>query len=467
VNYLEQADHVEYEIFLKGLSEHTVRNISADLEEPERMLQHRLHCLEIFQKSKNPDFWPDISSLNYDNIVYYATPLQRAPHQAAGKGGKGGSDDRDKVPENIRKIFDRLQIPKAEQKYLAGVGGQYDSSVVYHKLKEKRAKIWIIFEDMSEAVKNHPDLVQKYFMKLIPPTDHKFAALHGAVRSGGTFIHIPKGIKLTDPLQAYFRMNTYEGGQFEHTLIILEDDTQGDYIEGCSAPKYDQKSLHAGGVEIYVGNNAKMRYSSVENRSLNTFNLNTKRAVVGENSYMERIGGNLGSGGTMLYPCSILQGDNSKADSISVVVASKDQHQDVGAKVIHIGKNTSSNIVSKSISKNGGINTYRGLVEVQKTAANATSATKCDALLLDNISHSDTIPTINIKTDDATISHEASAGKIDTKQLFYLMSRGISEEKAMAMIVNGFVANIVKKLPLEYAGELNHLIEMEMEGSIG
>ena len=458
MNHLDQSDHIPYELFLKGLSEDTVRKISANLQEPDRMLQHRLQCLQIFQKIKNPDFWPDISSLNYENIVYYAKPK---------KDFKGSSDDRAKVPANIKNVFDRLQIPETEKKYLAGVGGQYDSTVVYHKLKEKRKQSWIIFEDMTEAVKEYPDLVKQHFMKLVPPTDHKFAALHGAVRSGGTFIHIPKGIKLTDPLQAYFRMNTLAGGQFEHTLIILEDNTQGDYIEWCSAPKYDQKSLHAGCVEIFVGKNAKMRYSSVENRSLNTYNLNTKRAILWENSYMERIGGNLGSGGTMLYPCSILQGNNSKSDNISVVVASKNQNQDVGAKVIHIGKNTSSNIVSKSISKDGGISTYRGLVEIKKTAENAVSSTQCNALLLDGNSRSDTIPTLNIHTDDATISHEASAGKIDTNQLFYLMSRGVSQEKAMAMIVNGFISSIVKKLPMEYAGELNHIIEMEMEWSIG
>lgn len=458
MNYLEQNDQIEYEIFLKWLSEETIRNISKDLDEPDRMLQHRLECLKIFQKSKNPNFWPDISSLKYDNIVYYAKPK---------KDFKGYSKSREDVPENIRNIFNRLNIPESEKKYLAGVGGQYDSSVVYHKLKEKRAKSGIIFEDMSEAIKEYPKIVKKHFMKLIPPTDHKFAALHGAVRSGGTFIYIPKGIKLTDPLQAYFRMNTYEGGQFEHTLIILEDESQGDYIEGCSAPKYDQKSIHAWCVEIFIGKNAKMRYSSVENRSLNTYNLNTKRALVSENSYMERIGWNLGSGATMLYPCSILQGDNAKSDNISVVVASKNQNQDVGAKVIHIWKNTSSNIISKSISKDGGVSTYRGLVEIKKSAINAVSSTECDALLLDTISISDTIPSIKVETADATISHEASAGKIDIHQLFYLMSRGLSEEKAMAMIVNGFISSIVKKLPMEYAGELNHLIEMEMEGSIG
>ena len=317
---------------------------------------------------------------------------------------------------------------------------------------------------MSEAVRQYPDLVKKHFMKLIPTTDHKFAALHGAVWSGGTFVYVPSGVKVSDPLQAYFRMNILFGGQFEHTLIVVEDDAEASYIEGCSAPKYDKRSLHAGAVEIFVGKNSKMRYSSVENWSLNTFNLNTKRAILGENSYMEWISGNLGSGATMLYPCTILQGDNAKADNISVVVASKDQHQDIGAKAIHIGKNTSSNIVSKSLSKDGGISKYRGLIDIKATAKNAVSSTKCDALLLDECSVSDTIPSIKVATDDATISHEAVAGKIDTHQLFYLMSRGLSSEKAMAMIVNGFFSSVVKKLPMEYAGELNHLIEMEMEG---
>lgn len=317
---------------------------------------------------------------------------------------------------------------------------------------------------MSEAVRHYPELVQKYFMKLIPATDHKFAALHGAVWSGGTFVYVPAGVKLTDPLQAYFRMNILFGGQFEHTLIVLEEDAEASYIEGCSAPKYDQRSLHAGAVEIFVGKQAKMRYSSVENRSLNTFNLNTKRAIVEERGYMERISGNLGSGATMLYPATILRGDDSKADNISVVVAAKDQYQDIGAKAIHIGKNTSSNIVSKSLSKEGGRSLYRGLIEIKKTATNAVSSTQCDALLLDEDSSSDTIPSIQVATDDATISHEATAGKIDTQQLFYLMSRGLSSEKAMAMVVNGFFSSVVKKLPLEYAGELNRLIEMEMEG---
>ena len=338
---------------------------------------------------------------------------------------------------------------------------------VYHKIKQQRAEKGIIFEDMPQAVKKYPELVQKYFMKLVPANDHKFAALHGAVRSGGTFIYIPAGVQLDEPLQAYFRMNTYAGGQFEHTLIIVEDDAQGNYIEGCSAPKYDKASLHAGLVEIFVGKRAKMKYSSVENWSTNTYNLNTKRAILQDDAYMERVNGNLWSHKTMLYPCSILQGARSKTDMLGIAVAGKDQEQDTGSKVIHIGPDTSSNIISKSISKDGGISTYRGLVKVAKNAHNSTNHTQCDALLLDDFSVSNTIPHIENDNADSIISHEASAGKIDEQQIFYLTSRGITEEKALAMIVNGFFSQVVKKLPLEYAGELNKLIDLEMEGSIG
>lgn len=454
---LEQGDQVEYEIFLKGLSEDTIRKISQDLKEPERMLEHRLASFWLFQKMENPTYGPNLSSLHFENLVYYAKPK---------KNFQGAASSREQVPDNIKNIFQKLNIPQAEQKFLAGVGGQYDSTAIYHKLKEKWRNLGIIFEDMADALREYPDLVKKYFMTLVPPSDHKFAALHGAVRSGGTFVYIPKGIKLTDPLQSYFRMNTYEGGQFEHTLIILEDEAEGAYIEGCSAPKFDKRSLHAWCVEIFVGKNAKMRYSSVENRSLNTFNLNTKRAIVEERGIMERVGWNLGSWGTMLYPCSILKGDYAKSDNISVVVASKNQNQDVGAKVIHIGKHTSSNIVSKSISKSGGINTYRGLVVVKRWADHAVHSTQCDALLLDGQSVSNTIPDFKVETSDAVISHEASAGNIDENKLFYLMSRGIPFAKAKSLLVNGFISEVVKQLPLEYAGELNHLIELEMEGSV-
>jgi len=457
-SFIETPDNVLYDIFLKWLNEETIKKISFDLNEPEWMLQSRLESFKIFQKIKKPDFGPDISSIDFDNLVYYAKPK---------KWFAWAADSRDKVPQNIKNIFQRLNIPEAEQQFLAWVWWQFDSSVVYHKLKEKRQKSWIIFDDISVAIREHSDLVKKYFMKLVPPTDHQFAALHGAVRSWWTFVYIPEWIQISDPLQAYFRMNTYEWWQFEHTLIVLEDSTSCSYIEWCSAPKYDKRSLHAGCVEIFVGKNSSMRYTSVENRSLNTFNLNTKRALVEENGHMEWIGWNLGSWATMLYPCSILKWDNSTSDNLSLVVASKDQHQDVGTKVIHIWKNTSSNTISKSISKSWGVNTYRGLVQIQSWAENAVASTRCDALLLDEISVSDTIPTIQIKTDDATVSHEATAWKIDENQLFYLMSRWLTEEKAMAMIVNGFISSVTKELPLEYAWELNHLIQMEMEGSVG
>lgn len=457
ISFLEAPDKVLYDIFLKWLNEETIKKISFDLQEPEWMLKHRLKSFKIFKEIQKPNFWPDISSVNFGNLVYYAKPK---------KDISGSTDSRDLVPQNIKNIFQRLNIPKAEQQFLAWVWWQFDSSVVYHKLKEKRQKSWIIFDDISVALREHPDLVQKYFMKLVPPTDHQFAALHGAVWSGWTFVYIPKWIQLPDPLQAYFRMNTYEWWQFEHTLIVLEDDTNCSYIEWCSAPKFDKRSLHAWCVEIFVWKNATMRYTSVENRSTNTFNLNTKRAIIDENSHMERIGWNLGSWATMLYPCTILKWNNSTTDNLSLVVASTNQHQDVWSKVIHIWNNTSSNIISKSISKNGWINTYRGLIQIQKNAKNAISSTRCDALLLDEKSVSDTIPNIEIHSDDATVSHEATAWKIDTNQLFYLMSRWLSEEKAMAIIVNWFLSNITKELPLEYAGELNHLIELEMGKNI-
>ncbi|MFA7284714.1 MAG: Fe-S cluster assembly protein SufB [Candidatus Absconditabacterales bacterium] len=455
---IDTADNIQYSIYLSGLSEQTITSISKDIGEPDRMLEHRLKSFVIFQQTALPNWGPDISGLNLDNIVYYARPE---------KGYTGYADSRDKVPQDIKNKFDKLGIPAAEKNYLAGAGGQYDAEMVYHKLKEKYAQMGVIFDDMSNALREHEELVRKYFMKLVPNTDHKFAALHGAVRSGGTFIYIPKGVHVSEPLQAYFRMNTLGGGQFEHTLIIVEDDAVCDYIEGCSAPKFDNKSIHAGLVEIHVGKNARMRYSSVENRSINTYNLNTKRAIVDDDSVMEWIGGNLGSGTTMLYPCTILKGKRSKADHIGVAVATAGQHQDVGAKVIHIGQDSSSTIISKSISKDGGVNTYRGIVDIKSTATGATNSTECDALLMDDFSVSTTIPTIKVDNPYATVAHEASAGKIDEAMIFYLTSRGLNEEKAMAMIVNGFISPVIKRLPLEYAGELNKLIEMEMEGSVG
>jgi len=455
---LESSDNIQYELYLTGLTEDTVRKISADQKEPKWMLDHRLECLKIFKKSKLPKRWPDLSGLNLDDIVYYAKPH---------KDHEWYANDRNDVPDEIKEKFQKLGIPEAEQKYLAGAGGQYDSLNIYHQIKEKRSKQGIIFEDMPQAVIKYPELVKKYFMTLVPATDHMFAALHGAVRSGGTFIYVPKWVKLTDPLQAYFRMNTYAGGQFEHTMIIIDDDAEGSYIEWCSAPKFDKASLHAGLVEIFVGKNAKMKYSSVENWSTNTYNLNTKRAIIEEYGYMERVNGNLGSYTTMLYPCSILKGDYSKTDMLGIAVAGEWQHQDTGSKAIHIGKHTSSNIVAKSISKAGGINTYRWLVKIAKWAEWATNNTQCDALLFDDTSISNTIPDIQSDNETAIVAHEASAGKIDESELFYLMARWLTQDKATTMIVNGFFSSVIKKLPLEYAGELNKLVEMEMEWSIG
>ena len=396
---IDIPDNVIYDIFLRWLNEGTIKKISYDLWEPEWMLNHRLNSFKIFKEIKKPNFWPDVSSIDFDNLVYYAKPK---------KWFVWATDSWDKVPQNIKNVFQRLNIPEAEQQFLAWVWWQFDSSVVYHKLKEKWQKSWIIFDDISVAIREHSNLVEKYFMKLVPPTDHQFAALHGAVRSGGTFVYIPKWIHISDPLQAYFRMNTYEWWQFEHTLIILEDETSCSYIEWCSAPKYDKRSLHAGCVEIFVWRWSSMRYTSVENWSLNTFNLNTKRSLVEENGHMEWVWWNLWSWATMLYPCSILKWNNSTSDSLSLVVASKGQNQDVWTKVIHVWENTSSNTISKSISKDWWINTFRGLVQINSSAKNAVASTRCDALLLDDISISDTIPTIEVKTDDATVSHEAS-----------------------------------------------------------
>ena len=453
---LETPDNLEYSIFLNTLSEDTVRQISADQNEPEWMLEHRLRSLEIFHSLPLPSRWPNLDWLSFDEIVYYAKPKNADTFQT----------DWNDVDPTIKEKFARLGIPEAERKYLAGAGGQMDSQNVYHKLKMKRAEKWVVFEDMPEAINKYPELVQKYFMKLVPSKDHKFAALHWAVRSGGTFIYVPKWVIVDEPLQAYFRMNTYWGGQFEHTLIVIDDDAKGDYIEWCSAPKYDKKSLHAWLVEVYVWKRAQMRYSSVENRSTNTYNLNTKRSIIEDDGYMEWVNGNLGSCTTMLYPCSILKWHRAKTDMLGIAVAGADQNQDTGSKVIHIWRDTTSTIVAKSISKDGGVATYRGIVDIKASADNATNATECDALLMDDLSVSTTIPYIHVDNDSATIAHEASAGKVDEALLFYMMSRGIEEEKAMAMVVNGFFSDVVKKLPLEYAGELNKLIEMEMEGSV-
>ena len=420
------------------------------------MLAHRLKSLEKWKELKLPTFGVDLSGIDFKDIIYYAAPSEM----------KGYATEWKDVPEDIKRTFERLGIPEAERKVLAGTGAQYDSVNAYHKLKEEWESKGVIFEDMDVALQKYPDLVKQYFMKLVPSHDHKFAALHGAVWSGGTFLFIPKWVKVTAPLQAYFRMNAKSMGQFEHTLIIIEEGAEGHYIEGCSAPKYGSTSLHAGCVEIFVKPGAKFRYSSVENWSQDTYNLNTKRAVVDEDATMEWVGGNLGSGRTMLYPCSILRGRGSHADHLGVAFANAGQIQDTGAKVIHIASDTSSTILTKSISKGGGRNVYRGLLQVNKGARGTKSQIRCDSLILDDKSKSDTYPTMRINEDDVSVGHEASTGKISEEQLFYLQSRGLSEDEALAMIMNGFIDPIVKELPLEYAVEMNRLIEMEMEKSI-
>lgn len=441
----------------KGLSEVLVRRISQDKKEPDWMLQHRLKSLAKWGELPLPSFGVDLTHIDFDAIIYYAAPQEM----------KGYATSWEDVPEDIKRTFERLGIPEAERKVLAGTGAQYDSLNAYHRLKEEWEKKGVIFEDMDQALQKYPDLVRKYFMKCVPLHDHKFAALHGAVWSGGTFLYIPRGVKVTAPLQAYFRMNAKSMGQFEHTLIVVEDEAEGHYIEGCSAPKYGSTSLHAGCVEIFLKPGAKFRYSSVENWSPDTYNLNTKRAIVDENATMEWVGGNLGSGRTMLYPCSILKGKGARADHLGVAFANKGQIQDTGAKVIHLASDTTSTVLAKSISKNGGQNVYRGLLQVNKGAHGVKAHVRCDSLLLDEKSKSDTYPTMRIQEEDVSVGHEASTGKVNEEQLFYLQSRGLSEDEALAMIVNGFIEPIVKELPLEYAVEMNRLIEMEMERSIG
>lgn len=438
-----------------GLNEALVRRISSEKEEPEWMLAKRLESFEVFKKIAEPTWGPDLSRLDLDKITYYAKAME------------GQAQDWKDVPVDIKNTFDKLGIPKAEQEVLAGVGAQYESTVVYHSLKAEFKRQGVIFEDLDVAVKKYPELVKPYFMKVMPNNLHKFAALHGAVWSGGTFLYIPEGVKIKEPLQAYFRMNAKGMGQFEHTLIIIESGAQAHYIEGCSAPRYGVDSLHAGGVEIYVKEGARFRYSSVESWSKDAYNLNTKRAIVEKRAHMEWVGGNFGSNTTMLYPCSILVGEGASADHLGVAFANEGQIQDTGAKVIHKAKNTSSNIVMKSISKGGGKSIYRGLVEIGPKADNAAVSVQCDALILDEISISDTVPVMKINNVSATIAHEASAGKINEEDLFYLRSRGLKEAEAAAMLVNGFIEPITKELPLEYSVEMNRMVELEMENSVG
>ena len=440
-----------------GLSKEVVIQISKYKKEPEWMLEKRLKSYELFTQMPMPTWGPSLQKLDLNKICYFAIP--DAEHN---------SDSWERVPEEIKNTFERLGIPESERKALAGAGAQYDSQVVYHNLKESLKEQGVIFEDMDVAVQKYPELVQKYFMnKCVPPTLHKFAALHGAVWSGGTFIYIPKNVKLDLPLQAYFRMNFEGAGQFEHTLIVIEEGAEAHYIEGCSAPLYNSSSIHVGCVEIFVEKNARMRYSSVENWSKNTYNLNTKRAISKENSIMEWVSGNLGSGVTMLYPATVLLEKNSKANHISIAYAGKGQDQDTGAKIYHLAPNTKSTIKAKSLSKDGGIASYRGLVKISKNAKDASCSVTCDALMFDKKSESNTYPVMIIDEAESDIVHEARIGRISEEQLFYLMSRGLSEEEALQMIVAGFIEPLLKELPLEYAVEMNRLIEMEFENSLG
>ena len=440
----------------EGLTEDIVLEISEKKNDPKWMRDFRLKSLEIYHKSEMPNWGPDISGLNVDNIVTYVKPNTEM------------SQTWEEVPEDIKNTFEKLGIPEAERKSLAGVGAQYDSELVYHNLQEEVGRQGVIYTDIESALHGpYGTMIEEHFMKLVPPTDHKFAALHGAVWSGGSFVYVPKGVNVEIPLQSYFRLNAKGAGQFEHTLIIVDEGAQLHFIEGCSAPKYNVANLHAGCVELFVGKNAKLRYSTIENWSKNMYNLNTKRAKVEENGIMEWVSGSFGSHVSYLYPMTILKGDNARSQFTGVTFAGKGQNLDTGAKMVHIGKDTSSFINTRSISKGGGISTYRSAVVIQNQAKNAKSAVSCQSLMLDDESRSDTVPAIDVRTNKADVGHEAKIGRISDDAVFYLMSRGISEEEAKSLIVSGFADSVSKELPLEYAVEMNNLIRLEMVGAIG
>jgi Fe-S cluster assembly protein SufB len=439
----------------KGLSRGTIEEISKIKNEPQWMLDFRLRSYDIFMNKPMPVWGGDLSKINFQNIYYYT--------KASEKQSKSWDD----VPESVRKTFDKLGIPEAEKKFLAGVGAQYESETVYHNLREDLSKQGVIFCDTDTAVKEHPDLLRKYFGKVIPPEDNKFAALNSAVWSGGSFIYVPPNVKVDLPLQAYFRINAENIGQFERTLIIADEGSEVHYIEGCTAPVYTTESLHSAVVELIAKKGAKIRYTTIQNWSKDVYNLVTKRAYAYENARVEWVDGNLGSKLTMKYPGVYMLGRNAHAEVISIAFAGSDQHQDAGAKAVHLAPDTTSRITSKSVSKQSGRTTYRGLLHVAKGATNVKSNVRCDALLLDETSRTDTYPYVEVNEDDATISHEASVGKIGEDQIFYLMSRGFSESDALSLIVGGFIEPFTKELPMEYAVELNRLVKLEMEGSVG
>ncbi len=439
----------------KGLNEDVIREISKLKNEQEWMLEFRLKAYKLFKQLPLPSFGPDLSNLDFDSFTYFIRPSEKVENSW------------EKVPEKIKETFDKLGIPEAEQKYLAGVSTQYESEVVYHNMLKEVQDKGVIFLDTDSALKACPELFKKYFNSVVPVGDNKFSALNGAVWSGGSFIYVPKGVHLEKPLQSYFRINNEKSGQFERTLIIVDEGADVHYVEGCTAPTYSKESLHAAVVEIIILKGGKCRYSTVQNWSNNIVNLVTKRALVMENAQMEWIDGNIGSQVNMKYPACILAGRGAKGTCISVAVASHNQYQDAGARMIHLAPETVSTIISKSIVRNGGVANYRGTVRHTKNAINCRSHVECDTLILDNISRSDTIPTNEVMNDKSFIEHEATVSKISEDQLFYLMSRGISEKDATQMIIMGFIEPFSRELPMEYAVELNQLIKMDMEGSVG
>ena len=450
------SDDVKPKIqFDKGLTPMVIKTISDLKDEPRWMLDYRLSSYNTFMEKNDLSWGADLSGLDYNDIRYYVSHSEKS------------ETDWDDVPDDIKNTFDRLGIPEAEQKFLAGAGGQYDSEVVYHDMKKELTNQGVIFSDPESALKEHPEIFKKYFGTVIPSLDNKFAALNSAVWSGGSFIYVPPGVKIDYPLQAYFRINTENMGQFERTLIIADEGSQIHYVEGCTAPTYSGASLHSAVVEIICKKNSRVRYSTIQNWSNNVYNMVTKRAIAEEGAVMEWVDGNLGSRVTMKYPSVYLNGEGAHGEVLSVAFAGKGQHQDAGGKIIHNAPNTTSKIVSKSLSKNGGRTSYRGLIKLGKDADNSKSSVVCDALLLDKESQSDTYPYIEVDNDQVNVEHEASVSKIGEEQLHYLMSRGISELEASAMIVNGFIEPLVKELPMEYAMELNKLIQLQMEGSIG
>jgi Fe-S cluster assembly protein SufB len=438
-----------------GLTAEIVKEISRQKNEPAWMLELRLNSLEIYNKTSLPSWGPSLDELDMNQIVTYVRPNTTM------------KSDWNEVPEYIKDTFERLGIPKAERESLAGVGAQYDSEVVYHNVRKELLSQGVIYTDMETAMRENEDIVRELFMKLVPPTDHKFAALHGAVWSGGSFVYVPEGVRLSIPLQSYFRLNAPGAGQFEHTLIVVEKGADVHFIEGCSAPKYNILNLHAGCVELYVREGASLRYSTIENWSKNMMNLNTKRALVEKNGTIEWISGTFGSHITMLYPSSILKGEGAKSEFTGISFASKGQNLDTGTKVVHAAPNTSSTINSRSISKDGGISVYRSSINILPEATGTKSSIICESLMMDSSSRTDTIPAMDIRNNQVDIGHEAKIGRISDDAVFYLMTRGLTEEQAKAMIVRGFAEPVAKELPLEYAVEMNRLISLELEGTIG